>query len=221
MWTRSIIPLLTLVLLFPIAAAHAEDVPSKVAKADAPKSASQQFCGLYLQWSRIHRTAARRSQPVRADLTFDPKSGTIAIERGTGASSTAEKIKLPSGMTWHAFHISIDGVRRLSFPVVLQRPHHHAKRSPRDDEEIWIFGNSKNAEVHFHVISRTTGASAGGGSGSGVKSSTLKVGMLPIRDAGFRRKVSILPADTLNGRPAEFIESKGVRFVEVLRETAH
>ena len=90
---------------------------------------------------------------------------------------------------------------------------------PRDDEESWIFGNSKKAEEHFHVSSRTTGPTAGGGRGTG-RLGTVKVGMLLIPDAGFRRKVSMLPAVAIHGRPTEFVKSTGVRIIEVLRENA-
>ncbi len=221
MCTRPILPLLTLVLLVPNGEADGKDVRPTWATSDGAKSASQQFGELLVhQWIPIHTAAVRRGQPVHANLAFDPQSGSIRLERGIDGPTTAERIRLPSGMTWQAFHISVHGIRKLAFPVVLQRPHHYDERSPQDDEEVWIFGKSKNEETHFHVSCRTTGPTGGGGGGWHTELGTVKVGMPPVRDPGFHSRVSMLPAGALRGRPAEFVESNGRRIIEVLREPA-
>lgn len=168
----------------------------------------------------MHTAAARRGESVRAGLKFDPQSEAITIDRGSARPPMREAVKLPSGMTWQAFHVSSQGIRRLSFPIVLQRPHYHSKRSPRDDEEIWILGDSKDRHMQFEVSSRTTGPSAGGGDGSG-KYGTIKVGMPPISDVRSLSQVSMLSRHKLRSRPVEFIQSKGVRVLEVVRESVH
>ena len=119
-------------------------------------------------------------------------------------------------MKWHAFHVSVDGIRRLSFPVVLERPRRDQTRLPQDNEEVWILGRSENAEAHFHVSSRTTGLTAGGGGGTGGLG-TVKVDMPPIADAGFRSEVSMLPAHAIEGQPAESVEAKSGRIIELVR----
>lgn len=228
MWIRLMFPVLAAALLLQVEVTHAnERLPKWTQEKSVPQKLGER---LYRKWLRIHTAAARLGKPVRADLTIDPKSGTISLDRGTDAPLPTERIKLPSGMSWRAFHISVHGVRELSFPVVLQRPHHHEKRSLQDDEEVWILGEARKTQLHFYVGSRTTGVTCGGSGRSwGVsKTRPLKVAMPAVRDYSFRSKVSMLPAEALHGRPTEFIESrerrifksKRIRIIEVVREPA-
>jgi len=216
MWTPW---LFTLVMLFPVAKTPAKNTASESADRAARKSAPHQFGELSNQWVRTHTAAAQRGESVRADLKFDSQSETITIDFGSELPTMREPVKLPSGMAWKAFHVSSQGIRSLSFPIVLRRPHHYSKRSKLDDEEIWIFGNSKNRHMHFAVRSRTSGPTVSSGDGNG-KYGTFKVGMPPIFNAHFISQVSMISQQKLRGRPVEFIESNGVRVIEVVRESA-
>lgn len=182
------------------------------------KSAAEQFFEtIYQDWFHLHSAAAHKGEMIRADLVFAPKQGVVMLKRG-GAKPT-QTVQLPQGMSWRAFQISVHGVRELSFPVVIQRPHHHEPRSHQDDEEILIIGDARQTRMCFQIASRLTGVD-GSGSGGGLgisKRNNFTVSMPAIQDSRFQSQVSMLPLTALDNQPFDAVEFDDVR-VEVIRK---
>lgn len=158
MQTTAVVRLLTIVSLNLLVAGHCNGAFPEWVTHKSP--VQKVFEEIYPKWFHIHSAAARKAVAVRADIVFDPKQRRVTLDRGRDEPQV--QVELPPDMNWHAFQISVQGVRKLSFPVVLQRPNHHERRSVQDDEEVLIIGKNREAQLHFHLGSRTTGVTGGG-----------------------------------------------------------
>lgn len=192
-----------------------------VAPLGAPghKSAAQQFCEtIYREWFRLHSAAAHQGRTIQAEIVFAPQRGTLTLSRG--GQKPEKTIQLPSGLKWYAFHVSVDGVRELSFPVVLERPHHHDPRTLQDDEEIVIVGDAAKTQTYFRIGSRLSGVTAGGsGPSRGIsKRNHYRVPMQARQEHRFAGDVSMLASDKLQSRPSEILQSGEVS-VQVVRQS--